>query len=102
MDFTFFIAGLIAMVVGFIASIVFIARNGKSFLRLIAVSAAIAFVLDWLLLINWTLISSMTGLILLLDTVFFALYSVIGCSIGALPLFLLRFAWRFFGRIVKR
>jgi len=93
MDFTYFIAGIIAIVVGFVVGVMFVAFKGKSSLRLIAVAFAIAFALDWILLINWAHNADAPATILLSDFLFFAVYSFIGCMIGAFPLLLGRALW---------
>lgn len=98
MDFTYFIAGFIAIVVGFVAGAVFVALKGKSILRLFAAASALAFALDWALLFNWAHIGDAPAaevrLVLRYDLLFFAIYSVIGCVIGAFPLLLVRYLWR--------
>lgn len=94
MDFTYIIAGFIAIIVGFVAGAVFVAFKGKSNLRLIAVASAIAFALDCVLLVSWAHISDAPAIILLADFVFFAIYSIIGCMIGAFLPLLVRYLWR--------
>ncbi|MEO7384418.1 MAG: hypothetical protein ABIU18_05745 [Novosphingobium sp.] len=94
MDFTYFIAGFIALIIGLTAGAVFIAFKGKSKRRLFAAASAVAFALDWVLLINWAHIADAPAVILLFDLLFFAIYSIIGCVIGALPTLLIRYLWR--------
>ena len=101
MDFTYIIAGFLAIVVGFAAGCVFVAFKGKSSLRLFAVASATAFALDWLLLINWAHVGEVPVIILVSDFAFFAIYSLIGCLIGASPPLLVRYIWRVWSRRLK-
>jgi len=94
MDFTYFIAGFIAIVVGLVAAVVFVAFKGKSSQRLFAAASAVAFALDWVLLIKWAHIGDVPAAIFLSDFLFFAISSLIGCMIGAFPVLLIRFLWR--------
>jgi len=93
-DITYFIAGFIALGVGFAAAIAFVVIRGRSTPRMIAIASTVAMALDFALLINWTQISANVVPILLVDCLFFAIYSLVGCTLGTLPVMLARFAWR--------
>lgn len=94
MDFTYFFAGFIGLVVGLLAAIIFAARKGVSKRRLIFIATAIAVALDGALLISWPHITASDAAVLLFDLLFFILYSVVGCTLGALPVLLARYVWR--------
>jgi len=94
MDYTYFVAGFIALIVGFVAGVVFVVSKGKSKRRLFTIASSIAFVLDWALLINWRQAGEFSPIILLFDFWFFAIYSVVGSVIGAAPLLMARYLWR--------
>jgi hypothetical protein len=86
MDFTYIVAAFLSVVVGAVAGSLFILLKGLSFWRLLAVSVPAAIVIDFALLIDWSRMEQMTTVLLLTDFAFFTLYSLVGCSLGALPL----------------
>ncbi|MDQ2861991.1 MAG: hypothetical protein M3T55_14995 [Pseudomonadota bacterium] len=94
MDFTYFVAGFIALVVGLVAGIVFVIIKGRSKRRLIATGSVVAVALDAALLINRTHIGEASAALILVDCLVFTIYSVVGCAIGTLPALLARSAWR--------
>ena len=98
MDYTYFMAGLIALVVGLVAGVVFVTSRGRSKLRLLAIASGIAFVLDWALLINWKHGGEMSVELFLSDVLFFAIYSIIGCMMGVSPALVARYLWRKYPR----
>jgi len=94
MDFTYYFVGFTALIVGFVAAIVFVLIKGRSKRRLFLTAFAIAIVLSGAWLINWAHLEEASAAFILVDLVFFALYSLIGSAIGATPTLLLRLVWR--------
>lgn len=87
MDFTFIVAGFISVVVGAVGGSLFLMVRGESFWCLLAATVPVAIVVDFALLLDWSQVEPMTTTFLLTDLAFFALYALVGCSLGALPLF---------------
>lgn len=98
MDFTYFIAAFIGLVIGFVAGLIFVSVKGRSTIRLMGMALAASLVVDALLLINWANIGDETVGFLLLDFAFIATYSLAGCFIGALPALAVRSIWRWHKR----
>ena len=94
MDYTYYMVGIIALIVGFVAGLVFVILKRTSKRRLFATAFALAMLLSGALLINWAHIGDTPPVFILADIVFFSLYSLVGCVIGASPFLLARFAWR--------
>lgn len=94
MDFTYFVAGLIGAVVGFVAAIIFIALklNGKRWL--LATAFGIALTLAGFFLIDWTRIGSFPPGFLAADLGFIAIYILVGCFVGMSPPLVIRRLWR--------
>jgi hypothetical protein len=85
MDFTYLIAGFVAIIVGVGGSVIFIIKRDRSFRLLLAWLIAVTVVIDFMLLVDWSHADSMTANLLLTDFAFFTLYALIGCPIGAVP-----------------
>lgn len=91
MDVTYFIAGFIAVIVGFCASLVFVLTNQRSKRHLLGFAVLAALAIDGMVLINWTRVGEIPVGFLLLDFAFFFTYSLVGCAVGAsVPLALRR------------
>ncbi len=85
MDFTYFVAGFFAVVVGFVCAAIFVMEGGRSFRRLLTATVGVTLAADFALLLDWSRTDQMTVTFLLTDMAFFTLYAVFGCSIGAAP-----------------
>ena len=85
MDFTYFVAGFLSLLIGFGGAIIFVAMRGRSYRRLLVTAVAIAVGADFALLLDWSHMASMTAGLLLADLMFFTLYAFAGCSLGAFP-----------------
>ncbi|QKG70598.1 hypothetical protein [Erythrobacter mangrovi] len=94
MDFTYIVAGIISVVVGVVGGSVFLLVQGQTFWRLLATTVPVAVVLDLALLLDWSRVEPITTSFLLTDLAFFTAYSLVGCSIGALPLVVARRLYR--------
>jgi len=46
----------------------------------------VAVIIDFALLVDWSRANEMTAAFLLTDAAFFAVYGLVGCAIGALPI----------------
>lgn len=98
MDFTYFVAFALSVIIGFASALVFIAVRGRSYLRLAAFSLIAAVAADFALLIDWSRTDEMTATFLLTDAAFFAVYGLIGGVVGALPVIGSRLIYRRFRR----
>ena len=94
MDFTWIIAGLIALIVGFLAGWVFVLIRGQSKFRLIVSALLVSLGLNGYALINWDHVDDVTLDFLLLDFAVIAAYSLVGCIVGTLPAVTARYIWR--------
>jgi len=85
MDFTYYVAFVLALLVGGItATVLVLARkplNAKGY----RVSVTFAVALDFLLLVNWSALPLEEAWVLSADLLFFSLYSLVGCALGMLP-----------------
>jgi hypothetical protein len=94
MDFTYYYAGFIGLIVGAVAGATFVLIRGRSKRRLLATALIVASALNAALLINWAHVGDLPPAFLLLDFIFIAGYSCVGCILGASPSLLARLAWR--------
>ena len=94
MDFTYFLALALSIVIGFASALVFIAVRGRSYLRLAGFALIVAVSADFALLVDWSHADEMTAALLFVDAAFFAVYGLIGCVVGALPVLGLRAIYR--------
>lgn len=95
MDFTYFIAGFIGLVVGVLVSAAFVVAKARGpTWRLFAFAFLLTLVLDAILLINWSAVGRMPPAFIALDFGFISLYSLVGCLVGALPALAVRHVWR--------
>jgi hypothetical protein len=94
MDFTYFVALALSIIIGFASALVFIAVRGRSYLRLAGFAVIAAVAADFALLIDWSHANQMTAAFLVTDAAFFAVYGLIGCFVGALPVLGLRGLYR--------
>jgi hypothetical protein len=90
MDFTYYVAAVLSLVIGFVGAIIFVATRGRSYWQLLVTALAIALIADFALLLDWSHADQMTAGWLLTDLAFFAVYGVVGCSVGALPVLAVR------------
>lgn len=95
MDFTYFIAAFLAVVVGFLGAIAFVIAQGQSLSRLIWSAIGITIVLDFAFLINWANVDQEALPVLFIDLAVFTIYAMVGCTIGVAPVLALR-------RLLKR
>jgi hypothetical protein len=86
MDYTYFVAGFLALLVGFVGAAIFVTVGGNSLRRLLMATMGVTLATDFALLLDWSRTDQMTLGFLLTDLAFFALYAVVGCAIGAAPL----------------
>lgn len=94
MDFTYFVAGLIGVVVGFVTALIFIALKLGGKLRLLATAAIISLILAGFFLIDWTRIGSVPPGFLAADLGIIAIYILVGCFVGMSPPLVIRRLWR--------
>jgi len=94
MDFTYLIALVFALLVGFAGSLLFLAIRGRAYWRLIASTLAVSVIADYALLIDWSRVDQYDTEFVLLDAAFFFGYGVIGCSIGTFPALAARAIYR--------
>ena len=94
MDFTYLVALVLSLAVGFVGSLLFVAVHGRSFRRLIAVTLAVSIIADFALLIDWSRSDEITAAFLLTDAAFFIVYGSVGCALGALPVLAIRRVYR--------
>jgi len=90
MDLTYFVALGLALVIGLVAAVIFVARQGQSKRRLLAWAVLVSAIADFVLLIDWSYVGEYPLWILAIDLFFFAIYGFVGCALGALPVLLLR------------
>lgn len=94
MDFTYYIAAFLALIIGFIASIMFVAAKGHSKRRLLSFALAGSLAVNFSMLINWAHVGEVSAGLLLLDFAFIILFSFAGCALGTLPVLAVRKVWR--------
>ncbi|WP_423602674.1 hypothetical protein [Sphingomonas sp. MS122] len=85
MDFTYWIAFALSLLVGLVTAFALVAAGKqptrKHYRRIVASVVAI----DCLLLINWSAITLEESWILAVDLVFFTIYGALGAAIGMFP-----------------
>lgn len=96
MDFTYYVAFALSVVIGFASALIFIALKGRSYWRFTAASLLAAVFADFALLVDWSHAREMTAIFLLTDAAIFAVYGLVGCAIGALPVIGARSVYRMF------
>ena len=94
MDFTYYVAFVLSVVVGFVSALIFIALKGRSYWRLALSSLLIAVLADFALLVDWRHTNEMTLAFLLTDVAIFTVCGMVGCFIGALPIVAARETYR--------
>lgn len=94
MDFTYFVAGFVALIVGIAGSIIFVVKRGHSFPLLFASLVAVTVVIDFMLLIDWCTADFITANFLVTDFAFFTVFALVGCSIGTIPVLAGRVLYR--------
>lgn len=94
MDFTYLVALILSVVIGFAGALVFIAMRGRSYRRLVVSVLLVIVAADFALLLDWSRANEFTASILLADAAFFVGYGLVGGLIGALPVLSLRAAYR--------
>jgi hypothetical protein len=97
-DFTYIVALLFSLVVGFVGSVLFVLARGKYYWRFLVIAPTLTVIADFALMEDWSRASEFTAKFLLTDAALFALYAIVGCAVGALPV--LGVHW--FIRAVKR
>lgn len=98
MDFTYIVALMISVIVGFGIALVFITIKGQNLWKLFISAIIVAVIADFALLINWSHREEITAGFLLRDLAFFVSYGLIGCVVGALPVLGSRWLYRRFKR----
>lgn len=94
MDLTYFVAGFLALIVGFVGATIFVTAGGTSLWQLLAATVGVTLLTDFALLLDWGRTDQMTLGFLLTDLAFFTLYALVGCSVGAAPLIATRQLFR--------
>ena len=94
MDFTYYIAAILALIIGFVGSIIFVATRGRSKRRLIAFALVASLAVNFSTLINWSQVGGVSAGFLLVDFAFIIAFSFLGCVLGVLPILGLRMLWR--------
>ncbi|SRR5690606_3310619 len=84
MDFTYYVAFALSLVIGFVGALIFVMLKGSSYWRFALTTLLVAVFADFALLIDWSYADEMTD-VLLLDAAFFTAYGLVGCAIGAVP-----------------
>jgi len=97
-DFTYFIAAVVALIIGFLGSIIFAVAKGHSKRRLMALALVVALAVNFSTLINWAYVGDLSAGFLLLDFAFIAAFSFFGCALGTLPILGIRKLWRSYSR----
>ncbi|WP_414977360.1 hypothetical protein [Brevundimonas sp.] len=85
MDVTYFIACFMGIVVGLFTGTVFVTLGLGRKRKLLAVSSAVSLLLAAVLLIDWRHTGSLPLGFVVLDLLFVAIYTVVGCGLGILP-----------------
>jgi len=85
MDYTYFVAGFIGLVVGLVVGTVLAAMGWGGKRRLVGVSFGLSLLLNTVLLIDWTQTGSLPLGFLILDLGMIALFTLIGCAVGIVP-----------------
>lgn len=85
MDFTYFVAFALSVVIVFVSALIFIALKGRSYWRFSLTTLLVAVFAAFALLVDWRHANEMSAVFLLTDASFFTVYGLVGCAIGALP-----------------
>jgi len=99
-DFTYLVAGLLSLLIGFVGAILFVLLRWQSYKRLLTITVLITLIADFALLLDWSRTDEMTADFLLIDLAFFAIYALIGCSITALVVLGSRRLYRWLHKIL--
>ena len=102
MDYTYLVAGFLALPIGFVGAAIFVMTGGTSFRRLLIATVGVTLATDFALLLDWSRTDQMTLGFLLTDLAFFALYALVGCAIGAASLLAGRKLLRSFRKVGPR
>lgn len=94
MDFTYLVALLLSVVIGFTGALVFIAMRGRSYWRLAISVLLVTVTADFALLLDWSKADEFTASFLLTDAAFFVGCGLVGSLIGPLPVLGLRAGYR--------
>lgn len=94
MDFTYHVALALSVVIGFAGALIFVALKGRSYWRLALTTVLVAVFADFALLVDWRRANEMTAAFLRTDAAYFAVYGLVGCAIGALPVIGARWIFR--------
>ena len=98
MDFTYFFAGILSVLIGLAFAVASVALRGRSVWQIFALAVGVSVAADFAFLLNWSRVSEMTTIFLATDFLAFFVYSVVGCALGIAPVIWLR---RLF-RLLKR
>ena len=98
MDFTYFIAAFLALIVGFCGAVLFVLQKRHSVRRLIGVAFVASLTVNGSALINWSAVGNVSLGFLLLDFALVAAYSFVGSAIGLVPPLAMRGIWRWRSR----
>jgi hypothetical protein len=94
MDFTYLVALVLSVIIGFAGALMFIAMRGQSYRRFAISVVFVIVAADFALLVDWSRANEFTASFLLTDAAFFVGYGIVGGLIGALPVLGLRAAYR--------
>ena len=98
MDFTYYVAFALSVVVGFASALAFILMRWRSYWRLVVIALLVSVAVDFALLLDWSHANDMTLGFLLTDAAVFAACGLVGCIIGSLPVVGLRGVYRLIRR----
>lgn len=85
MDFTYYVAFALSVLIGFVGALVFVMLKRRSYWRFALTILLVAVFADFSLLVDWSHANEMTAALLLTDAAYFTAYGLVGCAIGALP-----------------
>lgn len=85
MDLTYYAAGALSIVIGFVGALFLVGMKSRSYWRFALITLVASVFADCVLLVDWSHANEMTAVLLLTDAAFFTAYGLVGCAIGALP-----------------
>jgi hypothetical protein len=94
MDFTYFVAGLLAIPVGAAAAIWRIWNTNVSLARSFVVALLASVSLSFLVLIDWRFVDASNWGFLVADLTFFLVYGLFGCLVGLVSVALINWLYR--------
>jgi hypothetical protein len=94
MDFTYYLAGVIALVLGAIVSAAALMLKSWGAARVLAAAFAISVAVNLTSLLDWSQLGAIGLSWLTADIALIVLYSLIGSMVGAVPMLAARNVWR--------